>query len=162
MWMTSLSVPASPHSSRDVKRTEYSGAATDPPPCAGVARRMPCADPDLVADRVARLRARGEVLGQHAAVTAGTRKAPSGAALEFLFRRKTRFGRPRGGAGQPAFVIRRRKVLFRRHAFHRMTEAPTGDVLRSDPTDHQAEGAPLPIFGEPRLGRLVLDGAEAV
>jgi hypothetical protein len=43
-----------------------------------------------------------------------------------------------------------------------MPEPSAGRGLRCDPTDHQPEGAPLPIFGEEGLGILVFDGAEPV
>jgi hypothetical protein len=43
-----------------------------------------------------------------------------------------------------------------------MAAPPAGHALRSDPPHHQPEGPPLPLFGEERLGHLVLDGAEPV
>ncbi len=188
MCTTSPSVPASPHNSREVKRTEYRGSVTEPPPCAsissisaalvdprdgpvlalgvargaGVAGGMPLAHPHCVADRESRGGPGDEVGRQYTAIGPGQRKMPACAAIEFLWRGQARFDSERRDAGQPVFVVRRRQVMRGIHPLDRMPELAAGSTERSDRPDHHAKGAPLPVLGEHRLAVGVLDRAETV
>jgi hypothetical protein len=129
---------------------------------AGVSWWVPCAYADLVADRLAGSGVRGQVLGQHAAVGPGEREASAGPALELVLGGEAGIDGHRRRAGQPVLVVRGRQIVLRCHALDRMAEPSAGDSLRSDETQHHPEGAPLPILGEQRFARLVLDWAEPV
>ena len=188
MWTTSPSVPASPQSSRDVKRTEYSGSVTEPAAVrldvvdlsrvvhahdgaalalgvagrAGVTRGMPLAHLHRVADREPRRGPRRQIDGQNAAVGPRQREMAARAAIKFLRRRHARLDRERGDPGEPVLPVRRRQVMRGIHPLDRMAKHASVDAERSERSDHHPKGAPLPVRGEERLDVLVLDRAETV
>jgi len=99
---------------------------------ARMSRRMPLANADVVADRVARLRAFGEVLGQYTAIGPGEREASAGAVLQFVLRREARFDGQRRDTGQPVLVVRRRQIMRGIHALDRMAEPSAGTAQCTD------------------------------
>ena len=128
----------------------------------GVPRGMPLAHADDVADRIPRRGARGQVVGQNAAVRLRQREMPAGAAIKLLLRRHTRLDHERGHTGEPVLPVRRREVVRGIHPLDRMAKHTSVDAERSEHSDHHPIGAPLPVRGEERLGLGVLDRAEAV
>src|SRR6202011_4654113 len=129
---------------------------------AGMSRRMPLSNADVVADGVARLRPRGEVLGQYTAIGSGEREASAGAVLQFVLCGEPRFDGQRRDTGQPVLVVRRRKVVLWRHALYRVAEPSAGTAHPADPAERHPKHPPLPRFVKERLGVLVLDRAEPV
>ena len=68
----------------------------------------------------------------------------------------------RRDTGEPVLPVRRREVVRGIHPLDRMAKHPAVDAQRSERSDHESEGAPLPVRGEERLRLGVLDRAEAV
>src|ERR1700730_4645720 len=127
-----------------------------------MSRRMPLANADVVADRVARLRAFGEVLGQYTAIGPGEREASAGAGLQFVLRRAARSDGQRRDAGQPVLVVRRRQIMRGIHALYRVAKPSAGAAHPADRAEQHPKDPAPPRFAEERLGVFVLDRAEPV
>ena len=143
-------------------RTTIAALALHVARCAGVSERVPFADPNVVADGEARLGARREVVGKHAAVGPGQRKTTAGAALELVDRGRAGFDGQRRDAGQPVLEVRRREVVRRVHALDAVTERRRAAAECHHHREVHLEGTPLPILMEDRLRRRRMHRTESL
>ena len=189
MCTKSPSVPASPHSSRDVKRTEYSGSTTNPPPCASMSstrwqrgrsarwcRACPgrsevrgCGRGDAARaparcrrSRISAWSADTRSAGSTPRSGRDSGKCPPARRSSSSWRRHARFDSERRDTGEPVLPVRRRQVVRGIHPLDRMAKHAAVDAERSERSDHHPKGASLPVRGEERLAVGVLDRAETV